>query len=50
MTHGLPNGYGRIGSRHRLRDGTDGCIAVINEELDEIWSAVADRTSIEIRP
>jgi murein L,D-transpeptidase YafK len=50
MLHGLPNGYGWIGSRHRLRDWTDGCIAVTNEEIDEIWRAVADGTPIEIRP
>jgi len=26
--HGLPNGYGWIGTAHRVRDWTDGCIAV----------------------
>jgi murein L,D-transpeptidase YafK len=50
MLHGLPNGYGWIGARHRLRDWTDGCIAVTNEEIDEIWRAVGDGTPIEIRP
>jgi len=50
MLHGLPNGYGWIGSRHRLHDWTDGCIAVTNEEIDEIWRAVADGTPVEIRP
>jgi L,D-peptidoglycan transpeptidase YkuD (ErfK/YbiS/YcfS/YnhG family) len=29
---------------------TDGCIAVTNEEMDEIWRTVADGTPIEIRP
>ncbi len=48
--HGLPNGYGSIGPAHRLRDWTDGCIAVTDEEIDEIWKAVADGTPIEIRP
>jgi murein L,D-transpeptidase YafK len=48
--HGLPNGYGAIGSAHRLRDWTDGCIAVTNEEIDEIWKAVLDGTQIEIKP
>ena len=48
--HGLPNGYGWIGSRHRLKDWTDGCIAVTNEEMDEIWKAVPDGTRIEIKP
>jgi murein L,D-transpeptidase YafK len=48
--HGLPNGYGAIGAAHRLKDWTDGCIAVTNEEIDEIWRAVPDGTPIEIRP
>ncbi len=48
--HGLPNGYGWIGSRHRMKDWTDGCVAVTNEEIDEIWRAVPDGTPIEIRP
>jgi murein L,D-transpeptidase YafK len=48
--HGLPNGYGAIGGAHRLKDWTDGCIAVTDEEIDEIWKAVADGTQIEIRP
>ena len=48
--HGLPNGYGFVGAAHRLKDWTDGCIAVTNVEIDEIWAAVADGTPIEIRP
>jgi len=50
FVHGLPNGYGWVGSSHRLKDWTDGCIAVANAEMDEIWQAVADGTPIEIRP
>ena len=50
MVHGLPNGLGWIGSKHRLRDWTDGCIAVTDEEMDEIWRAVPDGTPIEIHP
>ena len=50
FVHGLPNGYGYIGSAHRLKDWTDGCIAVTDQEIDEIWKAVADGTPIEIRP
>jgi murein L,D-transpeptidase YafK len=50
MIHGLPNGYGKIGAMHRLHDWTDGCIAVTNEEMDEIWMVVRDGTPIEIRP
>ena len=50
FVHGLPNGYGWIGSKHRLKDWTDGCIAVTDEEIDEIWKLVTDGTPIEIRP
>jgi murein L,D-transpeptidase YafK len=50
MVHGLPNGLGWIGSKHRIRDWTDGCIAVTDEEMDEIWRAVPDGTVIEINP
>jgi murein L,D-transpeptidase YafK len=50
MIHGLANGLGWLGSWHRAIDWTDGCIAVTDEEMDEIWSAVADGTPIEIKP
>jgi murein L,D-transpeptidase YafK len=48
--HGLPNGYGFVGAAHRLHDWTDGCVAVTNEEIDEIWRAVPDGTPVEIKP
>jgi len=48
--HGLPNGYRWVGASHRLKDWTDGCIAVTDEEMDEIWAAVPNGTAIEIRP
>jgi len=48
--HGLPNRYGWVGKGHRLKDWTYGCIAVTNEEMDEIWMAVPDGTPIEIEP
>ena len=50
MIHGLPNGFGTLGAMHRLHDWTDGCIAVTNNEIDEIWKLVPDGTPIEIRP
>jgi murein L,D-transpeptidase YafK len=50
FVHGLPNGYGAVGAAHRLKDWTDGCVAVTDEEIDEIWRVVADGTRIEIRP
>ena len=48
--HGLPNGYAFVGAAHRLHDWTDGCIAVSNSEIDEIWSLVPNGTPIEIKP
>lgn len=50
FVHGLPNGYGWVGKEHWLKDWTDGCIAVTNEEMDEIWQLVPDGTPIEIKP
>ncbi len=45
--HGQPNGYGmtRIPG-----DWTNGCIALSDEEIEEIWGMVADGTPIDIRP
>ena len=48
--HGLQNGQGVLGSRHLLYDWTDGCIAVTNQEIEEVWNMVPDGTPIEIRP
>lgn len=50
FVHGLPNGYGWVGASHRVKDWTDGCMAVTDQEIEEIWKAVADGTPIEIRP
>jgi murein L,D-transpeptidase YafK len=50
MIHGLPNGFSWLGATHRARDWTDGCIAVTDTEMDEIWELVPDGTPIEIRP
>lgn len=50
MVHGMKNGYGWIGNLHRFVDWTDGCIAVTNREIEEIWRAVPDGAEIEIRP
>ena len=47
---GLPNGYKWVGKEHLLKDWTDGCVAVTDEEMDEIWRAVPNGTPIEIRP
>ena len=48
--HGLPNGLGFIPSAFSGKDWTDGCIAVNNKEIEEIWALVKNGTPIEIRP
>ena len=50
MIHGLPNGMAAVGNLHLQRDWTEGCIAVTNEEIEEIWRVVPNGTIIEIRP
>lgn len=50
MIHGLPNEAGDMAFAFLGLDWTDGCIAVSNEEMDEIWQLVADGTPIRIVP
>lgn len=50
MIHGLPDSLESIGRDHRNWDWTDGCIAVTNSEIEEIWRLVSDGTPIEIKP
>lgn len=48
--HGLGAKWGWIGAKHRLTDWTDGCVAVTNEEIDEIYPLIKVGTAVEIRP
>lgn len=48
--HGLKNGWGWIGKIHLLKDWTAGCIALTNEEVEELYRAVPIGTPIEIKP
>jgi murein L,D-transpeptidase YafK len=51
MVHGLPNGAQRPARvEHPIRDWTNGCIAVTNAEIEEIWQMVDDGTTIIIYP
>ena len=50
MLHGLPKEYAWVGKAHTLHDWTDGCIAVTNEEMDELWKLVPVGTPIENKP
>lgn len=46
--HGITNGFGFIGKFHRLFDWTQGCIAVTNSEIEELYENVPIGTEIEI--
>lgn len=50
MIHGLPNEPQHPARRYLQSDWTDGCIAVTNSAMIDIWLAVADGTPIHIRP
>jgi murein L,D-transpeptidase YafK len=48
--HGLKNNQGFINKFHRWFDWTLGCIALTNEEIDELYQSVKIGTPIEIKP
>lgn len=48
MIHGIKNGLGFLGRFHSALDWTDGCIAVTDRDIDEIWRVVPDGTPIQI--
>jgi murein L,D-transpeptidase YafK len=50
MIHGLPSHLPVTSLDELPRDWTEGCIAVNNRAMDEIWAAVKDGTPIEILP
>jgi murein L,D-transpeptidase YafK len=50
MLHGLPNGLQAEEVGHPNVDWTNGCIALTNDEIDEIWARVEDGTTIIIYP
>jgi murein L,D-transpeptidase YafK len=50
MIHGLAKPFAYLGPLHRQTDWTDGCIAVTNAEIEEIWKLVPVGTRVDIRP
>jgi hypothetical protein len=48
--HGLPPYFAFVGSLQNAFDWTDGCIAVSNAEIEEIWKLVPVGTKVEILP
>ena len=49
MVHGLPNGPVAAFVAHPETDWTDGCIAVTDAEIREIWALAPDGTPIRIQ-
>ncbi len=50
MIHGQKNGFGWLSSLSQRFNWTNGCIAVTNKEMDEIWKSVKIGTPIEVLP
>ena len=50
MIHGLPKEYSEAGKNHLQNDWTNGCVALSNPEIEELWRAVPDGTPVHIKP
>lgn len=50
MIHGIKNGFSQVGASHAETDWTEGCIAVTNQEMEEIYRFVPIGTIVEITP
>jgi murein L,D-transpeptidase YafK len=48
--HGIKNGLGWIGRFQRWANWTNGCVALTNPEIEQVYKAVPVGTRIEIRP
>jgi murein L,D-transpeptidase YafK len=48
--HGIRSPFGWLGTWHSLVNWTRGCIAVTNEEIEELARVIPEGTPIEIRP
>ena len=50
MIHGIKNGFSWVGDAHAGVDWTKGCIAVTDQEIEEIDKLAPNGTIVEIRP
>ena len=50
MIHGQRNGLGWLGGLLQRWNWTDGCVAVTNVEMEEIWRSVPNGTPITLTP
>jgi murein L,D-transpeptidase YafK len=50
MIHGVPNSLKQPPEYYESHDWTDGCIAVTNADMAEIWTLTPDHAPIDILP
>ena len=50
MIHGMPNRLRHEPGYYQARDWTDGCIAVSNSDMVEIWLLTQNEVPIDILP
>ncbi|MGB5257920.1 MAG: L,D-transpeptidase family protein [Woeseiaceae bacterium] len=50
MIHGQPNEPTRSETYYKTQDWTNGCVAVSNSDMIDIWLMTDENTPIEIRP
>jgi murein L,D-transpeptidase YafK len=50
MIHGMPNDPRHPPDYYATQDWTDGCIAVTNADMVEIWMMTSDNVPIDIQP
>ena len=50
MIHGQRNGFGWAAALTQRVNWTNGCIALSNADMEQVWQAVAPGTPIEIQP
>lgn len=50
MIHGQPNSPTKSEAYYRTQDWTNGCIALSNSDMIDVWLMTGTNTAIEIRP
>jgi murein L,D-transpeptidase YafK len=50
MIHGLPNSLKHSPDYYSSNDWTDGCIALSNSDMVEVWMRTQDNIPIDIYP
>lgn len=50
MIHGQKNGFGWLGPLTQRHNWIDGCIALLNDDMEQVWKLIDIGTLIEIVP